>query len=79
MQTLREQHTEVGGDDDERTANVSDGQESVVCDSEDAIILTARRVRIVRCCQAKQTTLPSVRSRPAIFHLMQLTETRSSW
>ena len=30
-------------------------------DSEDAVILTARRVRIIRCCQGKKTTLPSVR------------------
>jgi len=48
--------------DDERTSVVShDQEESSVCDGEDAVILTARRVRFVRCCQAKQTTLSSVR------------------
>ena len=53
-------------------------QESSVCDGEDAVILTARRVRIVRCCRAKQTTLSSVRFRFAMSHGAQLTVTRAS-
>lgn len=51
--------TDIVGDD-ERTSVVSHDQESSAGDAEDAIILTARRVRIVRCCQAKKTTLSSV-------------------
>lgn len=56
---------------------MSHDQENV-CDGEDAVILTARRVRIVRCCQAKQTTLSPVRSRFAMAHSTQLTATRAS-
>ena len=51
--------TDIVGDD-ERTSVVSHDQESSAGDGEDAVILTARRVRIVRCCRAKKTTLSSV-------------------
>ena len=54
-----------------------DQEESSVCDGEDAVIMTARRVRIVRCCQAKQTTLSSVRIRFEMSHGRQLIVTRA--
>ncbi len=55
-----------------------DREENSICDGEDAVIMTARRVRIVRCCQAKQTTLSSVRIRFAMSHGTQLIVTRAS-
>jgi len=69
MQMPPEQCT--GGDEDhERTPVEGHGQDSSIGDSENAVILTARRVKIVRC-RAKQTTLSSVRFQPVIFHRMQ--------
>lgn len=56
---------------------MSHDQDSSVGDGEDAVILTARRVRIVRCCQAKQTTLSSVRFRFVMSPGTQLTATRA--
>ena len=53
-------------------------QESNVGDGEDAVILTARRVRIVRCCRATQTTLSSVRFQFAMSRTTQLTVIRAS-
>lgn len=69
MQTPRKQREEqregTAGDDYKiPIITADDSQESSVCDSEDAVILTARRVRLVRCCRAKQTTLPSVGTSP---------------
>lgn len=73
MQTPRKQCQCTSSEgEDERTPDEGHDQESSVCDSEDAVILTARRVKIVRC-RAKRTTLSSVRFRQAIFHRMRLT------
>lgn len=74
MQTPREPCADIVGDD-ERASVMSHGQdqESNVGDGEDAVILTARRVRIVRCCRATQTTLSSVRFRFAMSCGTQLT------
>ena len=58
--------------DDENSVLSHDQEESSVCDGEDAVILTARRVKIVRCCQAKQTTLSAVRIWFEMSHGAQL-------
>jgi len=48
----------------EKTQVVGHDREGSVWDCEEAVILTARRVRIVRYCRARRTTLPSVRFTP---------------
>lgn len=59
-------------EDDDRVSVLSDSPQSGPGDSEDAVILTARRVRIIRCCQGKQTTLPSVRLKLETMHDTQV-------
>ena len=74
MQKPREQYTGSDGEE-ERVPAESHSQETGVYDSEDAVILTARRVKMVRC-RAKQTTISSVRFRPTMFHRMRLIATK---
>lgn len=71
MQKPHEQQY-TGGDGEGKSAPAeSHSQETGVHDSEDAVILTARRVKMVRC-RAKQTTISSVRFPLMMFRRMQL-------